>query len=140
MKAVLDVNVIVSAAIAPLGASRAIIDAARRGDVDLATSHGIIAEVEDKLKTPRIGGRYRLTAEDVGIAVASLTSQAQVVIVPAGDVQEVTGDPEDDYVLATARMVEADYLVTGDRALLALGEHAGVQIISPRQFVDLLGG
>jgi predicted nucleic acid-binding protein len=32
----------------------------------------------------------------------------------------------------------ADFLVTGDRALLALRQYAGIQIISAREFLTIL--
>ncbi|MFN8556542.1 MAG: hypothetical protein U0531_04040 [Dehalococcoidia bacterium] len=50
----------------------------------------------------------------------------------------ITGDPEDDAVLATARLGQVDYLVTGDRGLLALGNHSGVGIIRPRDLLIAL--
>jgi predicted nucleic acid-binding protein len=50
----------------------------------------------------------------------------------------VTGDPEDDYVLAAVRLGRADYLVTGDHGLLALREYAGAKIVGPREFVTIL--
>jgi len=33
----------------------------------------------------------------------------------------------------------AAHVVTGDRAFLDLREHAGVEIVTPRAFLDLLG-
>ncbi len=53
-------------------------------------------------------------------------------------VQGVASHPEDDLILATAVSARADYLVTGDRQLLALGTFQGVQIVSPRDFVAIL--
>jgi len=53
-------------------------------------------------------------------------------------IQPVTGDPEDDLVLATARLGQADYLVTRDKGLLNLGHHASVAILSPYDFVPHL--
>jgi predicted nucleic acid-binding protein len=44
----------------------------------------------------------------------------------------------DDVVLATAVSAHADYLVTGDTGLLHVGNYEGVQILSPRAFLDLL--
>ncbi|MGE3911651.1 MAG: putative toxin-antitoxin system toxin component, PIN family [Chloroflexota bacterium] len=52
----------------------------------------------------------------------------------------VTGDPEDDYVLATARVGSADYLVTGDKELLGLQQFHGTRIVSPREFLFVLEG
>jgi predicted nucleic acid-binding protein len=60
------------------------------------------------------------------------------MVVPLSERPSVTGDPEDDYVLATARLARADYLVTGDKGLLALVRDEGTAIVSPRQFMELL--
>jgi predicted nucleic acid-binding protein len=48
----------------------------------------------------------------------------------------ITGDPEDDYVLATARLGQAGYLVTGDRKLVELGSYGSVTMIRPKEFVE----
>ena len=50
----------------------------------------------------------------------------------------VTRDRKDDYLLAYAVVGRADYLVTGDRDLLVLGEVEGVRIVSPAGFVGAL--
>ena len=47
-------------------------------------------------------------------------------------------DPGDDYLLAMAVATDADVLVTGDKALLALRRIGVTAIISPRQFLTLL--
>jgi predicted nucleic acid-binding protein len=54
-------------------------------------------------------------------------------------VQGVASHPEDDLILATAVSAQADYLVTGDRQLLALGRYQGVEIVTPRAFATILG-
>jgi uncharacterized protein len=53
-------------------------------------------------------------------------------------VSGVASHPEDDLILATAASGAADYLVTGDRQLLALGTFYEVRIVSARQFLDTL--
>jgi predicted nucleic acid-binding protein len=44
----------------------------------------------------------------------------------------------DDKVLETAVAGQADIILTGDRDLLVLGQHDGIRILSPRQFVELM--
>jgi predicted nucleic acid-binding protein len=68
-----------------------------------------------------------------------LLSRATIVTILPEDVESVTGDPEDDAVLATVRLGLAEYLVTGDHGLLDLGTYAGARIVSPRTFLSLLG-
>jgi predicted nucleic acid-binding protein len=41
-------------------------------------------------------------------------------------------------VLGTAVAAGADYLVTGDAGLLAIGEYRGVRIVSAREFLLLI--
>ena len=51
----------------------------------------------------------------------------------------VCDDPDDDKYVAAALEGRAAYVVTGDQAFLALKEHEGVTIVTPRSFLDLLG-
>jgi putative PIN family toxin of toxin-antitoxin system len=136
ISAVLDVNVIVSSVMSPLGAPRRVLMAWEDGEIEVLTSDGIIGEVTEKLLDPTVGGRFHITLADVQVIVQLLRTQARLVaprtIVP------VTGDPEDDHVLATASHGEADYLITGDKKLLSLALHGQTQIISPKDALELL--
>jgi putative PIN family toxin of toxin-antitoxin system len=50
-------------------------------------------------------------------------------------------DPADDFLLAMSEAGQADYLVTGDKGgLLALDRHHTTRIVTPRAFLDVLGG
>ena len=51
----------------------------------------------------------------------------------------VCRDVDDDWILATAVAAQAEYLITGDNDLLTLKTHAGVSIVTPREFLRLLG-
>ena len=46
-------------------------------------------------------------------------------------------DPEDDKILETALMGEADCLVTGDRDLLEMSSLRGISIVTPATLLDL---
>jgi predicted nucleic acid-binding protein len=65
-------------------------------------------------------------------------TQATTIDVRDEEVESVVGDPEDDYVLATCRLGRADFLVTGDHGLLALGQHGATTVVTPRDFVRLV--
>lgn len=135
---VLDINVLVSAVVAALGFPRQIFSAWRLGRYTLITSAGMIAELEEKLSLPRIARRFNATPELAEDTITLLRDQASIVSVPAEERLSVTGDPEDDLVLATGRLAEANYLVTGDRGLLDLDQYAGMAIICPRDFARVL--
>ncbi|MBI2907186.1 MAG: putative toxin-antitoxin system toxin component, PIN family [Chloroflexi bacterium] len=137
---VLDVNVVISAILAPRGVTRQILSAWEAQRFLLLISEGIIAQIEEKLRHPKIGGGYGVSEEDIVWVRSLLLTQSQVVLIKPQDIISVTGDPEDDYVLATTRLGKAEYLVTGDRGLLTLDEYAGAKIITPRQLLDSLPG
>jgi putative PIN family toxin of toxin-antitoxin system len=106
----------------------------RAGSFTLALSTHIRVELERTLARPYF--RARLTTDQVRDFLSLLSSEAQTVPIGA-TVTGVATHPEDDLVLATALSAGADYLVTGDTKLQALGSYRGVRIVSPRQFVDV---
>jgi putative PIN family toxin of toxin-antitoxin system len=138
MRIVADVNVLISASIAPLGISRAIVISCIAGQVDLVTADGMIADVNEKLRSARIRTKYQLSDAQIETTLSTLRTRAEVIRVPARWIRPVTGDPEDDYVLAAAALSGVDYLVTGDKGLLALTSHEGVAIVSPRAFLQVI--
>ncbi len=138
IRAVVDLNVIISALIAPRGTPYEVWSAWRFGRFTLLISEGMILELAGKLAEPKIAERYGISSEDIILTTALLRSQGSLIAVSESQVSTVTGDPEDDLVLATASVGSADYLVTGDKKLLERGEHEGVAIISAREFVSLL--
>jgi putative PIN family toxin of toxin-antitoxin system len=136
--AVLDVNVNVSAVVGPLGHSRQAFEAWRVGQFTHLTSEHIVTHTLRKLRLPRIARYHRLSEEELRLLEATLRDEATVVPLLSVEIIIVTGDPEDDAVLATARLGQADHLVTGDRGLLALRMSQGVRIVSPRDFLTVL--
>lgn len=137
ISAVLDTNVLVSGLISEQGPPRRIVDAWLEGRFALITSLYQAAELNHVLSYPRIAQRLRLKDEELEALLAALLSEAKVV---PGRLQlpGVTRDPKDDAIVACAREGGAAYVVSGDRDLLELGEHKGVRVVTPRQFVELL--
>lgn len=45
-------------------------------------------------------------------------------------------DPKDDYLLAYALVERVDYLVTGDKDLLVLGQVGRMSVVTPAQFLE----
>ena len=137
--ATVDVNVFVSALINPHGAPRRVIRAWQDGLFTHVTSDHIITTLEAKLADPELVRRFPfLPAAGRDLLLLLRTETTLVAVLPSA-VVPITGDPEDDTVLATVRLAHADYLVTGDKGLLALGTYEGARIVSPRDFLPLLG-
>jgi putative PIN family toxin of toxin-antitoxin system len=99
----------------------------------------IFAEVRRALARPRVQRKYRIHPAEVDELRHFLQSESVAVAISA-EVCGVATHPEDDLILATAVSADADYLVTGDRPLQALGSFRGVAIVSPRQFLAVLDG
>ena len=55
-----------------------------------------------------------------------------------GPAPGVCRDPDDDYLLGCAVAGAADYLVTGDEDLLAVGRYQGLAIVTAREFLAIL--
>ena len=138
VRAVLDINVLVSALIGPLGLSRRILTAWAVDQFTLISSEHIIRGMVDKALSPDLLRRFPTLPAPVRRLETLLRTTAELVTVPPEEVRAVTGDPDDDTVLATARLGRAEYLVTGDRGLLSLGPYEGVRIVPPRQFLFIL--
>lgn len=139
IRAVLDTNVLFSGII---GVTRetstpgAIVRAWQAAAFELITSEHIRAEVQRTLtENPYFSSR--LAAEDVTANLESLAADAIQAVVTV-QVVGVASHPEDDLVLAAAVSAGADYLVTGDRELRALGQYRGVSILDPRAFLTLV--
>lgn len=58
---------------------------------------------------------------------------AELIPPPTSSAEAVTGDPDDDLILACAIEAEMNVLVSGDRRhLLPVGEYRGVRMITPQ--------
>jgi uncharacterized protein len=137
IRAVLDANLLVSALLMPLGIPARILAAAYASVFRCLSSEAIAAEVSRALNRSRVQRKYHIDPSDASRLSGFLRSD--LVLTPLTvSVSGVATHPEDDLILATAVSARADYLVTGDRQLLALQSFQGVQIVSPREFLAIL--
>jgi putative PIN family toxin of toxin-antitoxin system len=137
IRAVLDINVLVSALLSPSGAPARILDLWRQEAFVVVTSEAMLATLERVLSRRAFARKYGLTS---GHTTALLRGLRRFTLVTAGE-QEVSGvapDAEDDAVLACAVEGEADYIVTGDKGLLALETYEGIPLLAPAAFVKTL--
>lgn len=138
MRVVLDANVFVSALIRPEGPpGRILVRLFREGAFELVASLPTLNELRRTLRYPKVRKALLLADEELDIWVDALRAIALVV---EGRVSRhvVQADPADDIYIAAAAEGLADYIVSGDRHLLDLGEHEGIRIVTPREFLDFL--
>jgi uncharacterized protein len=139
LRALLDANVLISAAIRPGGTPGLVVTSfVRHGTFALILSPSIIAEVEVALALPRIQ-RYLLEPDDARLWLADVVALADLT----SETDRAKGtcrDPDDDVVLSAAIEGRASVLVTGDHDLLELERFEGISIITPRAFLGMIEG
>jgi uncharacterized protein len=134
LRVVLDTNVLLSGLAYPASVPGKIMAAWRHhGSIEVLLSAYILDELRRVL--PRLQHRHGLTAAEIGDMVDVLSIQAEL-IEPLSSVEPDLRDAGDQPVLGTLlaalNTTGADYLITGDKDLLALAER--YPIVAPAQF------
>lgn len=134
MLVVLDTNVLLSGLRAERSQPADVVDAWIGGRFDLATSLAQIAEFKRAVRYPKL--RPYLPRGAVGRLVNGLRSARVLLKRLPGGID--SPDPDDAYLLAMAIASGADFLVTGDKALLAMRRIGTTRVVSARRFAALL--
>jgi uncharacterized protein len=134
MRVVLDTNILIAAFISPAGFASRVLDLWLEGEYELVTSTWQIEEFRRVSRYDRV--KKRIEPREVGTFVNALREHAIVIEdLPSID---VSPDPDDNPVIATAIVGAAQYLVSADkRDVLDLGAVAGVRILTIHDFVGL---
>jgi uncharacterized protein len=128
LRALCDTNVLVSALIAGGPPSR-VIEAAIDGRIELVLADLALDELERVLSV-KLGFEHT-RVQEIKVFLVELASE--LVAAPSRQPEPVTGDRDDDVILACAVAVGVEVLVSGDRRhLLPVGEYRGVRIIAPQ--------
>lgn len=136
MRAVVDTNVIVRALIRPQGTVGPVLLRLRQGDYTLLYSGSLLEELADVLNRPRIRDKYRLTNNDIQTVLALILLRGQEVT--PDQTITICRDPKDNKFLEVAVAGRADVIVTGDDDLLVLHPFAGIPVVSPSTFLQIL--
>jgi putative PIN family toxin of toxin-antitoxin system len=126
---VLDTNVVVAALVAE-GLCREVVHRAARMRI-VASSARLMHELEATL-------RRKFAVTPAADAFLKAFRQQVPLVQPAKLPKAICRDPNDDIVLATAVAAKANLIVTGDEDLLVLETYDGIDIISPRRFLERL--
>jgi uncharacterized protein len=129
VRAVLDVNVIVSALLAPDGVPAQLMVRWIAGDFELVVSPQLLDELARVLAYPKI--RARIDGDNAADVVELLRTQGVLVDAPPSEAPVNSPDPDDDYLIALAASSGA-VLVSGDSHVLSLA--ARLPIHTPTEF------
>ena len=134
MKAVLDTNVLISAVIAT-GTPHDVVVKGYTNEYQIVASVPTLVEFRQTLhKYPE---RFELTEEEIQTEVETLRYFAEFVV-PDEEITVVEADPDDNKFLEAAVAGNTDCVVSGDQHLLDLESFRGIDIVTPREFFEVL--
>jgi uncharacterized protein len=133
VRAVVDVNVLISGALSARGRSAEILRGCRDGVFEMVVSELLIAELTRAIAYPKL--RKRIPAENVAAFIAWAHDHGTLAEDPPGPAPVRSPDPDDDYLLALAISRRA-FLVTSDKHLLGLRDE--LPILPPPEFLTKL--
>ncbi len=131
MQAVFDTNIFISAFVIPGGKAEEAYLQAVRATFELFTSIAILTETANKLRT-----KFEWSDERVAKLVGSISKTATVLKTDP-HLHVLTGEA-DNRILECAVLAEADFIITGDKHLLALGHYQDTLIIRLAEFVEFV--
>ena len=128
---VLDTNVLISAALQLKSPPRAVVDGIRAANGVLLFSDETFDELRTRLQYSKFD-QY-VSRDGRVLYLAQLEAVSQWVSIVGAKLG--CRDPEDDKLLETALMGEADCIVTGDQDLQLMLSFQDIPILSPRDFL-----
>jgi putative PIN family toxin of toxin-antitoxin system len=133
LRVVLDTNVLLSGIAYPGSVPGKLIAAWRHGALDIVLSAYILNELRCVL--PKLAHRHGLGANEIDDLVDVLSIQAELVepeVVDEPELADMNDQPVLGTLIAALHGAQAEMLITGDRALLALSDR--YPICNPAEF------
>ena len=131
MRIVLDTNVLVSGLLSPFGPPGDILRLITTGTVRVCYDARILGEYRQVLRRPA----FSFSQVQVESVLAQLEADGDLVV--ACPLPDHLPDPDDEVFLAVALAGRADCLVTGNLRHYPEPRRQGVQVVSPRVFLEL---
>ena len=130
MRVVIDTHVFVSSFFG--GLPRRIIRLWERGEITWCVSADILNEYTAVLL------RLGLTGEEELAELLRLFAggRSSLFVAKPPTLHVVERDRADDKFIECAVALKADVIVSGDKDLLSVGHHAGIDILTPREFIN----
>jgi uncharacterized protein len=131
LRLVLDTNVLISAAIKPVGLQRTVLLLAVTNPARLYVSRPILEEYSEVLARPELRIRKGLRLQ-----LMQLVKNNSYTVAPTKRL-DVTHDPDDNIFLECADAARADYLVTGNQRHFPRFWKK-TKVITAREFISLV--
>jgi putative PIN family toxin of toxin-antitoxin system len=129
IRVVIDTNVLASGTFWN-GTPARVLSSWRKKDFQLLVSPEIIEEYQRTL------GKLAADFPTVFIGQVLETIELHSKWVNPKPIRGVCRDPDDDKFIAAAVAGRADFIISGDQALLDVGNYQGIQILNPARFLN----
>ena len=130
LQVVIDTNVWISGLVFG-GNPEKIIRRFIEGQLIVITAEELLSELRRKITQ-----RFPLYEPQLALLEASIREDA--ILVRLGSIQiSASRDTDDNKFIETAVIGDAQYIISGDKDLLTIGEYDGVQILKPFEFLEL---
>jgi uncharacterized protein len=133
MRVVFDSNVLIAALLFPEGRAAAAVENILDGSDELVLSPPILREILSVLARKFSRDREELSR------VAVVLGEMGEIVNPSRRLTVFRDEP-DNRILECAVEGKTDVIVTGDKAMLALGEYQGIRLITLAEYLGRRGG
>jgi len=130
MNIVIDTNVVISAILFG-GEPGKLIDLWKKGQITPLITEEIMAEYIRVLAYPK----FKLSEEEINYIIHREILPFFKVVKSKPGPSIIKKDPDDDKFIQCAEAGKAKFIISGDRHLLALKSHSGIEILTPAQFL-----
>jgi putative PIN family toxin of toxin-antitoxin system len=139
IRIVIDTNVWVSSFLNPFGFPARLRKSFEEGVFNLVISELMLEELAEVLNRPRIKTKYGISEDDIKELLILIEERSEHVLL-SGDIN-ICRDKDDNVVIETAIMGQADFLVTRDddikfdKAVSSFLKKYGISVISIAKFI-----
>ena len=131
MRVVIDTNVFISSFLGT-GNPRKIIDFWKEGKITICLSKEIVDEYVEVVEQLGLGGAREIE-EILQLFARGFHS---VFTGKTPELEIVKDDPDDDKFFECAVALNAKFIISGDKAVLAIEDYMRIKVVSPKQFAD----
>jgi uncharacterized protein len=111
------------------------LDALRISFIHASVAHCV--EIDDEVRKI-LTLKFKWPRSNIEAALKGFAEETRLIKI-TGTLTGICRDPKDDMILECASLAAANFIVSGDRDLLTLGQYGDISIVTPRAIFDILG-
>ena len=131
LKVVFDTNVLISA-LGWSGPPSDCLDLVVEEKILNFISRPILEELIEVMNYPK----FKFSENEKEQFIELLISYS-ILVEPEKDLEVIEEDPDDNKFLECSLKADVDYIISGDQHLLDLERYEGIEIIDPKEFIEI---